>query len=142
MSYYKRLNKLIKKRFLRLFIKLRNFAEYQTEKKISQNERLALSICRKLILNPESVLMIAPLSNRKYIRNEYERMFIIIETITNKIMIVNHTYSYTISCETKNFFKLVHFFDVQLDKRKMDLEDEITSNIKHSLENINKRISK
>lgn len=138
---YAIINRFIKRKGQRLFIKLKKIFDTET-KKMSQNERLALSICRKLILNPESVLMIAPLSHRKYIRNEEERIFIIIENISNKIMIVNHTYSYTISCESKKFLKLTHFFDVQLDKRKMDLEDEITSNIKHSLENINKRITK
>jgi len=138
---YSNFNRFFTKKGQRLYIKLKKIFDTET-KKMSQNERLALSICRKLILNSESVLMIAPLSHRKYIRNEDERIFIIIETISNKIMIVNHTYSYTISCESKNFSKLVHFFDVQLEKRKMDLEDEITSNIKHSLENINKRITK
>ena len=108
----------------------------------TQNEKLAFSICRKLMLDEESILMIAPLSNKKYIKNENENIFVVINPSIKEIMIVNHIYSYTIFCESKNFEKLIHFFDNQLEKRKIDLENEIMSNIKHSLENIYNRIGK
>lgn len=126
------------KRFLIILKRLFSVDDVQQ----TQNEKLAFSICRKLMTDEESVLMIAPLSNKKYIKNENENIFVVINPSIKEIMIINHVYSYTIFCEDRKFEKLIRFFDNQLEKRKIDLENEIMSNIKHSLENIYHRIGK
>ena len=59
-----------------------------------------ISICKKLIDKHDSQLLITPLSNKKYIYNSVNSIFITIEG--NTVNVINHKYSYTISIQDKS----------------------------------------
>jgi hypothetical protein len=58
-----------------------------------------------------------------------------------KITIVNHHYSYNIDLTYKAYDRLLKTFDNQVEIRRQVMEDEIRSNVKHSLTNIYKNIA-
>jgi hypothetical protein len=93
-----------------------------------------ISICKKLIDKTDSQLLITPLSNKKYIYNAVNSIFITIDG--NTVNVINHTYSYTISIQDKSKEEIVNHFNIVLENQRLKMEEEITSNIKHSLKNI------
>ena len=93
-----------------------------------------ISICKKLIDKPDSQLLITPLSNKKYIYNAANSIFITIEG--NTVNVINHKYSYTISIQDKSKEEILNHFNIVLENQRLKMEEEITSNIKHSLRNI------
>lgn len=103
------------------------------EKK-SEYERDAINICKKLIKLPDSVLLLTPISGKRYITHETQQISVILSS--SSLHIINHTYSYTLSVGDKEWQKLIDFFNEEVEDRRMVLENEITSNIKHSLQNI------
>jgi hypothetical protein len=62
-------------------------------------------------------------------------MFIVVENRT--VNLINHVYSYTVYIEDVELYNtLIDSFDIELEKRREDLENEIKNNIQHSLNNI------
>ena len=106
----------------------------QVPEKKSEYERDAVNICKKLIKQSDSVLLLTPISGKRYITHETQQISVILSA--SSIQIINHTYSYTVFLGDKEWQKLVDFFNEEVEDRRKVLEDEITSNIKHSLQNI------
>ena len=105
----------------------------------SEYERDCISICKALINQEDTTLLMSPLSNKRFIRSADEQLFIIIEART--ITIVNHQYSYTIDVWGKAHQHVIDMFDVEVEKRRNEMEMEIRSNVKHSLSNIYKTLT-
>lgn len=93
-----------------------------------------LSICKKLIDKPDSQLLMTPLSNKRYIHNPSNSIFITIEG--SSINVINHKYSYTVLVQEKSKEEIIDYFNEVLEKQRLKMEEEITSNIKHSLRDI------
>ena len=106
----------------------------QVPEKKSEYERDAVNICKKLIKLSDSVLLLTPISGKRYITHETQQISIILSA--SSIQIINHTYSYTVFLGDKQWQKLIDVFNEEVEDRRKVLEDEITSNIKHSLQNI------
>ena len=102
---------------------------------ITDEEKFCLKITKKLIENESSVLTLAPLSQKRFIKNDELRMFIMIE---NRVVnIVNHIYSYTLVIEDIDAYKeIISEFDNKLDTIRISLEKEFRMNIQNSLKNI------
>ena len=109
----------------------------QTEK--PEYEKECIAVCKALIHKEDSVLLLSPISGKRYIKSHDDQLFIIIET--NLITIVNHQYSYTINIWGKPLDSIVRIFDIEVEKRREAMELEIRSNVKHSLANIFKTLS-
>lgn len=105
----------------------------------STHERECLAICKRLIPLKETVLLITPLSDKKYIRNDELDIFVIIQG--RHVQIINHVYSYSITIEGKGLDTVTSIFNQELETRRLEFETEITSNIKHSLKTILKNIN-
>ncbi len=105
----------------------------------SEYEKECISVCRALIHKEASVLLLSPISGKRYIKSHDEQLFIIIES--NLITIVNHQYSYNISMWGKPMETIIRMFDIEVEKRREAMELEIRSNVKHSLANIFKNLS-
>ena len=102
---------------------------------ITEEEKFCLKIVKKLIENESSVLTLAPLSQKRFIKNDELRMFIMIEN--RVINIVNHIYSYTLVIEDIDAYKeIISEFDNKLDTKRISLETEFRMNIQNSLKNI------
>ena len=70
----------------------------------SKYELDCLSICKKLIDKPDTQLLMTPLSNKKYIHNPANSIFITIEG--NTVNVINHKYSYTVVIQDKSKIEL------------------------------------
>lgn len=104
----------------------------------NEYEKECISIVKALILQEDSVLLMSPLSGKRFIKSDANQLFIIIEAQT--ITIVNHQYSYNINTWGKTLERIVSMFDVEVEKRRTAMEMEIRSNVKHSLSNIYKTL--
>jgi len=101
-------------------------------------EKITVEICKKLILDPESKLTFAPISGKRFIKNETKNMFVVIENHT--INLINHVYSYSVYLSSQTDYKeIIQNFDGILENRRQTLEDEIRNNIQHSLQTILKK---
>mgnify|MGYP000474368527 CR=1 FL=1 len=121
-----KLKRLIQKQYIKVY--------RSSTPKITTYEKDCVSICEKLIKKNETVLLLTPISNKRYIKNEEDQIFVILENYSVKV--INHVYSYTVFLEDKSWHSIVNLFDNEVESRRMEFEKEITSNIKHSLQNI------
>jgi hypothetical protein len=106
---------------------------------VSEYELEGVKICRKLITKTETVLLMSPISGKRYIRSEDSQIFIVLED--QAITIVNHQYSYNIRVGEKTYSKVKWLFDTEVENRRELMESEIKSNVKHSLHTIFKNLS-
>jgi hypothetical protein len=107
--------------------------DYGREKQ-SEYELDCLKICKKLIQRSDSTLLLTPLSNKRYIKNDSMGIFITIEG--NLIKVINHKYSYVVPMSDKSIKDVTDVFNSTVEKQRKKMEDEISSNIKHSLRDI------
>jgi hypothetical protein len=83
--------------------------------KFGEAEMDAALIFRKMIKDPDSELLISPLSNKKFI---------------------NHVFSYNIDISQKTNISLNGSFEVEIENRRMAMEKSFRENVKHSLKTI------
>jgi len=118
---------------------LRIFAPRDTREP-SAYEKECIAVCKALICQEDSVLLISPISGKRYIKSDDNQIFIIIQA--SQITIVNHNYSYNIDIWGKALSRIVNMFDLEVEKRRDAMETEIRSNVKHSLSNIHKTLTR
>jgi len=106
----------------------------------SDYEKECIAVCKALMHKEDSTLLMSPISGKRYIKSHDEQLFIIIDQ--HQVTIVNHQYSYTIDIWGKALERINRNFDVEVEKRREIMEMEIRSNVKHSLSNIFKTLSK
>lgn len=116
-------------RFYRKFVDLDGINKQKYDHEIE-----ALQICKKLIKTNESILLMAPISGKRFVKNEKMGIYVILEG--RGVKVINHIYSYNVILGDKAWNKLLSFYDEEIERRRMEFEREITSNIKHSLKNI------
>jgi len=104
----------------------------------SQDEKEAISICKCLIRNKRSELLLCPKTWERYVINEKLEMDIIIND--RSIDIVNHTYHYNIAMCEKTHSIILNIFDGHVEKRRQELKKRIFSNVKYSLNTIYARV--
>ena len=117
----------------KFYLRLKN--KFDPPRDITPEEQYCVEICKKLIFDPNSKLMISPLTHKRFIKNEQKHMYVVLEQGT--IMLTNHVYSYSVYCEyDDNYKELTKLLDTELEKKRADLEREIKSNIHDSLKKI------
>ena len=99
---------------------------------LSPNEKKALSIALNVLKSDNSTLSLCPITGKRYIK--YKDYFIVIDT--HRIQIVNHVYGYDIYLTGKQFYNIKMKFDNKLYNSFREIESEILSNVKHSLDEI------
>ena len=125
-----KLKRLIQKQYIKIY--------RSSTPKITTYEKDCVSICEKLIKKNETVLLLTPISNKRYIKNEEDQIFVILENYSVKI--INHVYSYTVILGDKSWNSVVTLFDAEVESRRNKFEKEITSNIKYSIKKILEKI--
>jgi hypothetical protein len=115
------------------FMRLSNPKQQSTD-----TERHCAKICNKLIAKPESILLLSPISQKRYIKSENGEVFIIIDNYV--ITMVNHQYSYNITVNDRAHRLIIESFDAEVEKRRLSMETEMISNVKNSLSEIYKHI--
>lgn len=133
----------IKRFFKRLYINLlllnRKYS-YEAKQPVSQTQKMSMSIARKLIRHPESKFLIAPISGKKYITNAEVDLFIIFDK--RGISITNHVYHYDVILSDRNWHKIIKMYDTKVEEIRQIVEDQVMSQIEHSLENILNKVSR
>ena len=135
------MEKLVKRIVKRVYVKWliwnRNSATKE-DKKISDTQKMCMSIARSLITHPESKFLMAPLSGKRYIKNAELDLFCILDHGT--ISITNHVYHYDVVVNDRNWERLSKMYDGKVETIRQEYEDQIMSQISHSLENIIKKV--
>ena len=111
------------------------------QKKIRDNQRtndenvkICVSICRRLIKHENSKFVIAPISNKKYIKNKELGLFVILDG--GKVSITNHVYHYDVFLDFKEWESILRMYDARTEKEVQNYENEIKSQIEFSLSSI------
>ena len=107
---------------------------------VDKQQTSAYLICKRLIEKEGTTLLMAPLSGKRYIKQEDGDLFVIISG--DNIQIINHVYSYIIPMTGRTLKKTVDAFDNKLESNRENLEFEVKSNIQKSLNQINHELSK
>jgi len=97
-------------------------------------ERDAAFIFRKMIKCQESDLLISPISQKQYVRNDEKNILLILDNY--ELTIINHVVSYTIKISQRTNKSLNDALDVELEKRRLEMELSFKENVKHSLKTI------
>jgi hypothetical protein len=110
------------------------------EEDISLYEKACFQICLKAIKNKNTKFMIAPMSQKRYLENKEMDIFITMND--GRIDLTNHVYHYDVKLSKRGWERITYVFDNEAEKRRLDYEDVVNSQIKNSLHNILERISK
>lgn len=110
------------------------FRYVSTEQEKSGYERDCIAVCKKFINQPDSIMLLTPISGKRYIRSEKSEIFIILES--HRVKIINHVYAYDVHMNDKSWNQIISLFDNEVEKRREEFEFQITSNIKSSLQKI------
>jgi len=135
-KYFKRIFKKFKIRFSTLG---RSSLRTGTPEDIEPYEKTAFKICVKVISHSDSEFMIAPMSNKRYIKNEKLGLFVIIDY--GRVEITNHVFHYDVKLSKRDFERIIYLYDTETEKRRTATEDEVKGNIKNSLVNVYEKIS-
>ena len=122
-----------------LWIKKGEFIAPTYVEESSSYEKTCFQICLKVIKHPETKFMIAPMSNKRYVENK--SMDIFITMYDNAIDLTNHVYHYNVKLGKRDWERITFIFDSETEKRRLNYEDLINSQIKNSLHNVLERIS-
>jgi len=133
LKFYKRLKVKIY-----IFTKRSSFAPTYMEE-ITIYEKTCFKICLKLISNLDSEFMIAPMSDKRYLKNDTLGIFITMSD--HRVEITNHVYNYNVKLNGRDWQRLTYIFDIETDKRRLDYENEVNSQITNSLHSILERVS-
>jgi|688.fasta_scaffold422698_2 hypothetical protein len=122
------------KRFKVYLARLNKSKSLQTYEEVVPHEKIAFKICLKLISHKKSDFMIAPMSQKRFIINEDLNMFIVIDY--GRVEITNHVFHYDVKLTGRDFDRILYLYDTEVEKRRINTETEVKSNIKNSLENL------
>jgi hypothetical protein len=132
------MNRIVKRISAKFQIWRRSKNVIPTYKETVEYEQMCASVCRKLMRLPKTTLGIAPLSDKRYIINKELGMFVVL--IDNRVELTNHVYHYVVNLDRAAFKKLCGIFDNKLEKIRNEYEEEIKSQIEHSLKGILKKL--
>ena len=109
----------------------------------SDYEKEAIGICRNIIRHKDSQLLLTPPNQS----DNYCKRYIINKTIDINVVIkegcvdiINHTYQYNVPISGKAHNIISTIFDGHVEKQRSSMEDEMRSNVKHSLETIYEKV--
>ena len=117
----------------RIFLYLKN--KFDPKPPVAEEVQTCTQSVLKVLEYDDTELTYTPISNKRFIVNDTRGMAI---TIENRVVhIINHIYSYSIYMEDNDCYgKVLKKFDEVSEKKKSELEEKITTNIKHSLNKI------
>ena len=136
----KRIKRFIKRLKLRFYLwsKKRDIVPSYEENK-TPYEKTCFLICLKAIKHKNTKFMIAPVSSKRYIENKDMDLFI---TLDDKVVdLTNHVYHYNVKLTNRDWERITYVFDLEAEKRRLEYEEKINSQIQNSLHDVLERIS-
>lgn len=122
----------IKRRFQKINIWFKGLMDPDHHKnlKLDDTQKKAITICIRMIKDPDSELLMTTTSEKRYIKNG--NYFVVINQ--EGIKIVNHVYGYDVRLYGRKFANIKKMFDQRLDQDRLVMEREMIDNIEHSLD--------
>ena len=133
MKFIDKLMHTLKRTIQKSYIELRRKTKIPEEPR-SEYTYEFMAIHKKLIKDKETELLIAPISTKRYLKNEKFGITVVLHKRNAEI--INHVYSYSIHLDEKSWEKVDREFNEEQERRSEEFEVEITANIKKSLKNI------
>jgi len=132
----------IKYLLFRTYIKLPKINPTLDEKSLNDEQRSGIRIVKMLAAQPESEILMAPLSEKYYIKNL--EIFIMVES--NRITIINSVYHYDIYTN-ENMTNYLSFFlrrVIEIRRAKMEklMLAKIEKSLGHILEDLDTKFNK
>ena len=113
--------------------------KFNPKPEITDEERFAVEISKKIIKLDDTLLYFTPLSEKRIIKNDNKEIYVVIHQ--RNITIINHVYSYSIYIESDELYNsVIDIFNETLEKKREVIELEIKSNIQHSLKTISEKL--
>jgi len=109
------------------------------EDQTTSYEKTCFMICLKVIKHPTTKFMIAPMSSKRYMENKELDIFITMDF--TRIDLTNHVYHYSVKLSNRDWERVTQIFDTETEKRRLNYEETVNSQIKNSLHNVLERIS-
>jgi len=91
-------------------------------------------ICRKLINQNDSELILSPISDKRVVKNE--RLGIYLTLQSQQAFVTNHVYHYSIILDARTWERVVYLFNHEIERRRKSYEVVINGQISHSLNDI------
>lgn len=137
---FHRIAKFIRRTAKRSYVKwtVWNRTNSAEKVKISETQKVCLSICRSLITHPDTKFLIAPISGKRYLKNPSMGLFVIFDT--HAISMTNHVYHYEVDIDDRNWQRITHMFDDKVETIRKEYEDEIMSRIENSLHKLHSKV--
>lgn len=129
--------KILRRLRKKINYKIVKFLRYLTSNDrpiLEDTEKKCSSVCRKLINHPKSKFLIAPLSMKRYIKNDELELFLVLQE--GQISITNHVYHYDVAINNRSWERITKMYDNKTEKIRQEFETEMNSQIKHSLSTI------
>ena len=144
-----RILRRVKEFFIKYFNKIWN--KIDKDEVLTEVEQLAFDIFKFQLEDDKNIRFInSGFSIKRYIINKSYLLdkknvntlntFIILNSSTSKIVIVNHQYKYDISLPVRTCDKMRKMFDVRVEEDREKMEKEILGNITDSLEIVLKKM--
>ena len=135
----KKLQRFIKRLKLKFYLKMINTSIAPSiQEDVTPYEKDCFKICLKMINHIDSEFMIAPVSNKKYIRNDSVDIFITF--YDNRVELTDHEYHYEVKLSQRNWSRLNYIYNRETEKRIVKMENKVNSQIKNSLHDVLTRI--
>ena len=122
----------LKYRFARAYAKLPKSSKSFDPSQLNDEQRASVKIVKILAVQPDSEILMAPITDRYFIKNE--EIFIVIDV--NRITIINSVYHYDIYVNSITTDYLVRFIRRIIERRRNLMEKEMRSKIERSLDHI------
>lgn len=132
--------KILKRIKIRLHKMTKQSSMQTYEEDAATYEKTCFKICLRVISDIDSEFMIAPMSGKRYIKNEKLSIFITLDF--GRVEITNHVFNYNVKLLNRDWERLIYVYDTEAEKRRVEMEKEVSSNIKNSLEHVLDRINK
>lgn len=136
----KKIIRFFKRLKLRFYIWMKKGRVIPTyEDQTTSYEKTCFMICLKVIKHPSTKFMIAPMSSKRYMENKELDIFITMDY--TRIDLTNHVYHYSVKLSNRDWERVTQIFDIETEKRRLNYEETVNSQIKNSLHNVLERIS-
>ena len=126
----------------KLELKFYKFLNKSNTLPLTREERCALIIVGKLLLNKGNELLLHPSLNRFYIKSDESGIFIVVASNPNEITIINHVYCYNVKLGERSYNRIHDMFVDEVNRRRLAMEKEYTDNIQYSLMNVANKLTK
>lgn len=121
----------IKRKLLKIKLATKRVLDPGSYGTANHQQTTAYLICKKLIDKGNSTLMMSPISEKRYIKQDDGNLFVIISY--DNIQIINHVYSYNIPMHGRVFQKTLFIFNTKMEQLRSAMEAELQTNVQRSL---------